>query len=429
MSTVETEQPSGGAPPRRLAVRTNTRFTRALGRAHLTVAGLVVLGVAGLGWLLARHTGSRSLYLLVYGGVLVMAASYLTARRRLAIDVTRSSVPGRVREGQTIAVELTVVGKRRASTLILQDQLDPALGTPSPLPLASLAPGEELQHTYTFSPLRRGVYQLGPVAATWSDPFGLTQQDQRLAEPVTLIVHPQTDPVHDRILTRMWEDPPIRPPASKPWPTGFEFYGMRDYVQGDDLRRVVWSAVAKTGKMLVRESEQGISDRVGIYLDTAREWHRPGEPSQTFETGVKVAASLCQRHTKDGFSVSLHGNDDVLVKNARGGKARFDLLDALARVEMGKTPQHQVALRLMAEARQGSHFVVITPHLERKTADLLRLVLDRGCSVVVVKLVWDESDPLSWSRAVELGCQVVRVSADGSVADAFAHLLMRTAAK
>jgi hypothetical protein len=81
-------------------------------------------------------------------------------------------------------------------------------------------------------------------------------------------VHPRVEQVSDRPLSRQFEDPPIRPPVSKPWPSGFEFYGMREYVPGDDLRRIVWRASARTGKVMVREAEQGITDHVTVVLDT-----------------------------------------------------------------------------------------------------------------------------------------------------------------
>ena len=186
---------------------------RALDSMHLTVAGAVLLVFAAGGWLLAHHLGSRTMYLLVYAGVLVIGAAWFAARRRLAMTVERSSLPGRVREGQTVNVDLEVRAKRRATTLIMQERLDPVLGDTVRFPVLSISPGQPLEHSYSFTPSRRGVYQLGPVSATWSDPFGLTTQAQQLAEPVTLIVHPRTEPAFDRVLTRMWEDPPVRPPV------------------------------------------------------------------------------------------------------------------------------------------------------------------------------------------------------------------------
>src|SRR5205085_8274524 len=137
-------------------------------------------------------------------------------------------------------------------------------------------------HRYALQPILRGVYQVGPLYAEWTDPLGLARHEQLLLKADEVLVHPNTELIFDRPLTRMWEDPPIRPPVSKPWPQGFEFYGMRDYVPGDDPRRIVWTAMARTGKYLVRESEQGITDRVTLVLDNERRAHSPGYPSETF---------------------------------------------------------------------------------------------------------------------------------------------------
>jgi uncharacterized protein (DUF58 family) len=387
---------------------------------HLTFSGATLLLLAATGWLLARLIGSRVLFIIVYGGVLVMGAAFLVARRRLALAVERSALPTRVREGQQIQVSLQVRAGRRASTLILEERMPEALGKTVRIPVASVGAGETFEHEYVFQARRRGVYQVGPTVASWSDPFGLTTQEQQLAKASPLVVHPSTEAVSDRVLTRMWEDPPTRPPVSKPWPTGFEFYGMRDYVPGDDLRRVVWTAVAKTGRMLVRESEQGITDQVVVLLDTYREWHSPGPVSDTFELGVKVAASLGVRHLKDGFAVTYLSNGRKAPVRLRGGRANITLLDELARVEMTSTPLSD-AVQLMLSQARGAHYALITPHIDKQSTDRIRLLLDRGSSVVVVKLVWEGSEPASLSRAAALGCVVVQVPLHASIDTAFSH--------
>jgi len=392
-----------------------------LRRAHLTPNGAGIVVVAALAWLIARWLGSRTLFLMVYTGLIAVLVSYAVSRRRLALTVVRSQLPARMREGQSSEVTLTLTAARRASTIMVNEVLPEALGSPVRVPIASIGSGEEVEHSYSFTPRLRGVYDIGPATATWSDPFGFTVQEQRLAEPAKVIVHPSVELVHDRVLARMWEDPPIRPPVSKPWPTGFEFYGMREYVRGDDLRRVVWAAVAKTGKMMVRESEQGITDRVSIVLDTDREWHKAGLPSDTFETAVRVVASIGVRHIKDGMVVDLSTNEQPLAGGLRGPRARFTLLDELAKVQMSDAHLSAAGGFLMRSARKGSHFVIVTPHLDRDMSTQLRLLLERGSSIVIVKVVWDESDPQSLARAASLGCQVVQVPMDASIEAAFTH--------
>jgi uncharacterized protein (DUF58 family) len=383
----------------------------------------MLLSFVLLGFAVGRFISSRAMLLLVYGAVVVLVAAYLMGRRRLSVEARRSDLPTRVREGQAVNVELGLTAKRRISTIILEEELPEPLGTSVRIPVPVLPSGDEVHHHYTFSPTRRGIYEVGPLVAVWSDPFGLTKHRMTVCPPTPVIVHPRVEPVLDRIISREWEDPPIRPPVSKPWPTGFEFYGMRDYVAGDDPRRIVWRALAQHGKYLVRESEQGITDRVTVALDTDADSHSPGEASETFELAVRVAASLGSKHLKDGFSVNLEGNSGPLARSLRGQNNQIPLLDRLAGVTREKVKLADEIDRLLTTAQRNAHHVVITPHLSPQVATRLRLLLERGISLVLVVVLWDGSDPLSLHRAGSLGCAVVELNAGTALDLAFRHVL------
>jgi uncharacterized protein (DUF58 family) len=251
-----------------------------------------------------------------------------------------------------------------------------------------------------------------------------------LIEPAEILVHPTTELVHDRVLTREWEDPPIRPPISKPWPTGFEFYGMRDYVPGDDPRRIVWKATARTldpvtgtGRYLVRESEQGITDRVGLILDTNRKSHDKGEVSQTFEAAVRAVASLGARHLKDGFAVTIETNSRRLVEALRGQRYRIRLLDELARIQMEDVELGESIQRVIADPRRDTHLVLLTPSLSEADARRIRLLLDRGSSIMVALVVGEDFDETSGHRAGTLGCNVVELRAGDPLEAVFSRLI------
>ncbi|HEV7679636.1 MAG TPA: DUF58 domain-containing protein [Candidatus Dormibacteraeota bacterium] len=398
-----------------------TLLARAEALLGLSASGLAVAGFAVLGWIVARALGGRSLYLLAYVSVLLLAAAWWMARRRRPVSAERSQIAVRVREGQTVAAEVTLRARRRVTSFIVEERLDDALGAPVRIAVGSLGPGRDLHHRYSFRPRRRGVYRVGPLEAEWTDPFGLARSRQHLLDAAEVIVHPSTEVVIDRPTARKWEDPPVRPPVSRAWPAGFEFYGMRDYVAGDDLRRVVWRASARTGRLLVREFEQGITDRIVVVLDTDRAWHRPGEVSDTFEAAVRCAASLGVRHLQDGFSVGMESCSRRLAVDLRGPRARIPLLDALARVEM-ESASLRDALDRVVRVRSGvAHHVVITPRLDAECASRLRMLIDKGGSVLVAAVVWEESDALTVRRAVEIGAQVVEVRGGAALGTVFAH--------
>ena len=392
-------------------------------RTGITTAGLILFGLGVVGWILARLIGGKGLFLLVYCGWMMIAVAFLIARRKRDIQATRSELSRRTREGQVLEVEIQLNSKRRLGMFTVEEKMHPHLGAPVRVSVESVSPRDGWSYRYTLRPHLRGVYNIGPLTAVWGDPLGLAHSEQVLVEPTELLVHPSTEGVFDRPLTRMLEDPPIRPPKTKPWPTGFEFYGMRDYVPGDDLRRIVWNAVARTGRMLVRESEQGVTDSVNVLIDTEADAHRPGDPSDTFETAIRVAASVGTGHIKNGFSVSLDSGEGNLSENLRGPRARLFYLDELARLNRGKAPLHHGVERLLRRRAANSHNVIITSQFDSKAAARASLIVAAGASVLVAVIMWEETDLSSLNRATEIGAQVVQIRPGDSLAGVFRHAL------
>jgi uncharacterized protein (DUF58 family) len=392
-------------------------------RLNLTRSGWIALGGAVVLWTFARVIAGTAIYLAAYGLVAFVLSAYLLIPRRLGLSGERSGLFPRAHEGDTFDVEIRLQARRRVSTFILEERVPEKLGRPARLPVVSLRPNAEVRYAYSLRCRRRGAYTVGPLVAVTADPIGLSRRDRVVAEPFRLIVHPRIEAVGDRPLTRMFEDPPIRPPVSKPWPSGLEFYGMREYVPGDDLRRVVWRATARTGKVMVREAEQGITDHITLILDTDRGGHSrevDGE-SESFETAVRAAASLGVRHLRDGYEVRVETNSGPLTRPLRGAGSQLALLDALAGLEMTRTPLAHCISKLVANPRRDAHNVLITPRLGPGDAARLRLLLNTGASVLVVALLWDEDSEEAdvLSTAAGLGCQVAGVRPGVELSAAF----------
>jgi uncharacterized protein (DUF58 family) len=385
----------------------------------LTPTGLVLLALAIAAFVGGRAAQRRGVLLASYGLLLLVGISWLLGRRRLSIDAQRSELPSRVRPGQVVEAQLSFTARQRLSTIVIEETLDEHLGASVRFPVPLLPAGRTVEHSYSFAPKVRGVYEVGPMIAEWSDPSGLTRRRQQIAPAQSVIVHPRVEPVLDRVLSRAWEDPPIRPPQLKPWPTGFEFYGLRDYVEGDDPRRIVWRAVAQYDRYLVRESEQGITDRVNLIMEADRELHSPGEVSETFETAVSSVASLARMHLRNGFGITIESNDGTIARDLRGGGKVIPLLDQLAQVRRSTQSLIETLDRMLASGARGVHNVVVTPELTPEVARRLRLMGDAGASMLVVLCIWDDTDPATLHRAGLLGCGVVEVHATMALRGAF----------
>jgi uncharacterized protein (DUF58 family) len=402
------------------ATRLTARLRRAITRVTgLTVTGQVLLLVAVAFWGLGRYAGGRPLYMLSYGVVAVIVASKVLTRRPPPVVGERGDAHPRVPEGAEINLGIELSSERRVTNLMVEEQLPLLFGQQAQLPVPVLGPEQPVEHAYGITAWRRGVYELGPLTVSWGDPFGLTKRETTLAESFPLIVHPTVEPVTDRPLTRMWEDPPFRPPVSKPWPSGMELYGMRAYQPGDDVRRVVWRAFLRTGQLLVQEAEQGISDKVVILLDADRRQHSKGMVSESFEAGVRTAASLGMHHLSEGYEVTIEGNDGKIVGPVRSGPSKVRLLDELARLDLGTAPLHEGMGRLASLASRDTHLLIVTPYLDRESAARLELLTNKGVLAIVVALVWDEDLTEHLTRATALGAQVVEIRANTPLSVAF----------
>jgi uncharacterized protein (DUF58 family) len=389
----------------------------------ITRSGQIALVGFVLLWLMARLVAGTAMYLFAYGLLLLVVVSYLIAPRKLRLTGEREGLYPRAQEGDRLDVIVKLTAKRRVSSFVLEERVPERLGSPVRVPVVKLPSGQTVTHRYGLRCSRRGVFQVGPLVAVAGDPLGLARRETLVAEPFELLVHPRIELVSDRPLTRQFEDPPIRPPVSKPWPSGLEFYGMREYVPGDDLRRIVWRATARTGKVMVREAEQGITDHITLVLDTDRGSHsRDGEGlSESFETGVRVAASLGVRHLREGYELRCETNGGPLTRPLRGAASQLMLLDGLARVEMDRHPLSEMIMRLVASPRRDAHNVLITPRLGQLEAAQLRLLLNTGVSVLVVALLWDDENAGTVGTAAALGCQVVGVHPGQDLSEALAH--------
>ena len=391
---------------------------------NLTRSGYIALGAGVIMWGFARFVAGTPIYLASYGLVIFVLGAFLLIPRRLGLSGERHGLYPRAQEGDRLDVEVRLQAKRSVSTFVLEERVPEKLGRPARLPIIRLRANAEVSHSYSLRCRRRGAYQVGPLVAITSDPLGLSRRERVIAEPFELLVHPRVDVVNDRPLTRMFEDPPIRPPVSKPWPSGLEFYGMREYVPGDDLRRIVWRATARTGKVMVREAEQGITDHITLIVDTDRGGHsRDAEgESESFATGIRAAASLGVKHLREGYELRVETNGGPLTRPLRGGPSQLMLLDGLARLEMSREPLANCLSRLLANPRRDAHNILITPKLTPHDAAQLRLFLNTGVSVMVVALLFDdddedESDVLA--TAAGLGCQVTGVRPGQDLATAF----------
>jgi len=340
---------------------------------------------AGIGlWIGARFAGSPDLHMVAVG-VLAMPflASAFVQWNRLNLTIHRHLSSVRLFPGTRVVVTLSVENKGpgTAPFLLMEDSLPPSLGKPARVVVTGIPPLNSERVSYSVLCRQRGRYTLGPVSVFVSDPFGLARITIRIPETNDLIVYPQVEDIPANELSLQgagFGDSSSR----QLYRSAAEFYTMREYVTGDDLRRIHWPSVARTGQLMIRQDETTRRSAATVFLDN-RTLTLGSVGSPGFERAVSAAASMGRALLRAGFAVRLAAIDSPAEPM---GEER--LLETLA----GATPTRErgfggALAALRGSALAESTLVVVTaPPIGAEVEMLQRFGARFGRKVAILVL-------------------------------------------
>jgi uncharacterized protein (DUF58 family) len=190
-----------------------------------------------------------------------------------------------------------------------------------------------LQLTYqTVSP-KRGAFRFGPIdLQVWRDE-GWWRRQTRLQHPDEVAVFPNVVAIKRvqltlrRGLRAMAGMRRARPPGAST-----AFAGLRDYVRGDDIRRVSWTATARRDRPVVVEVEAERGQQVMIAIDCGRLMTAPAGDLDKLDHAVNAALMLAWVAQAYGDRVGLMTFDDHVkgfIKPERGSTQIRRLTEAL----------------------------------------------------------------------------------------------------
>jgi uncharacterized protein (DUF58 family) len=164
---------------------------------------------------------------------------------------------------------------------------------------------------------------------------------------------------------------------------GDEFYALRAYEEGDDLRKIHWPTSLKTGELVIRQEELLAEPRALVVLDTAATKHRGTGPEASLEAAVSACASLGVLALHRRMRLEVITNEGPLLRTRN--PSQDELLEALAMI---KPSRGGIARALnQAERARGrpALVVVISPELRR---DEVRAVALRARNSPAGAIVW-----------------------------------------
>ena len=236
--------------------------------------------------------------------------------------------------------EVLVVIQNRAAAGLKAKIADHAPASLRPQPReveGRFDPNGVLRLSYrTYSP-KRGAYRFGATDLQVWRPDGWWRRQMRLNDPREVAVFPNIVAIKRiqlslrRGLRAMAGMRRARPPGAST-----AFAGLRDYVRGDDVRRVSWTATARRDRPVMIEVEAERGQQVIIAIDCGRLMTAPAGDLDKLDHAVNAALMLAWVAQAYGDRVGMMTFDDRVtgfIKPERGPLQLRRITEALYAIQ------------------------------------------------------------------------------------------------
>ena len=326
-------------------------------------------------------------YGMIFYDVVLFALAWIDARRAekpSAFSIQRH-LPNRLMIGAENEVVITLRHTcPRRLTFTLKDEYPPTLElrgertfelTPirqrssEGMPTSTMREATARYHLFASA---RGDYEFGDIVIRYDAPWGLVTRQARIAAAEHVKVYPNLHEArkyelqarHNRQMLMGLRRTRLRG-------QGREFESLRDYVRGDELRHISWTATARRGRMTTRQYQTERNQSIVVMLDAGRLMtSRPAsETAQLTKLDHAINATLAIAY------VAASGGDNIglLVFNRqvasylppqRGNAQLNAMIEALYNVKPQMAePSYARAFQYLAQNCKRRSLVVILTDL------------------------------------------------------------------
>jgi uncharacterized protein (DUF58 family) len=309
----------------------------------LRMAGWIFLVILILLVLSAFNTGLNLLYIVMGGLITFILLSVVLAEWTIRGLSMQRETPRAVQRGVPFLVETRIENHKRflpSISVQVRSAVRPKALAGHLLKIpARRATLINIEQTFP----RRGVYPVPDFLLATTFPFGLIERRRRYHNQEEIIVYPRVRAVRTTAVDHI---PGGRATPRVATNEGDEFFCLREYQPGDDLRHIAWRISARLGYWVVRELSHEYSRYVVFAFDTRLPDFGANAPpapdefrEQAFEDMVDLVASLSITLLHRQYHVGLL-SPEYLVECGEGTAQERQILDALARIRQVNTEQY-----------------------------------------------------------------------------------------
>ena len=246
----------------------------------------------------------------------------------------------------------------------------------------------------------RGVYDVGVLEVEATDIFGLLKWRRRIEkiraeEKKTLLVYPRCPELGRGSQIRREDEGSMEDPFSRAAELS-SVAEIRDFREGDPLKRIHWKLSARQQKLLVKEFEGTVAAESVIVLDCTEHGLKGEAAAQLEDTMTETAAAFAKRFCDDFRALHLVTYSDERREVSGGTPGDFQAIYThLAKVPFGGSTSIASAIALESETAGGTleSLVLITGEPSDELFERLCALAVGGCQITLILCLAEEDYP------------------------------------
>lgn len=344
-------------------------------RAYVSPLGWTVLGLDVLLWVCFACFGWHEMLAAAIVATVLLAAALAMSLGNTSFDARLAVSRRRVAVGDEVNVQVDVSNPGSSPTASARADL-PMGDVHERFGIPMLGAHQSKHTAVSFKAVTRAVLPVGPLMIRKGDPFGLMRHELRLAQRINVYIHPDVV-----MLERLHAGVPRDlegNPSGDIVDDDLDFFGLREYEPGDDVRNVHWLSSAKARKLMIRQFEATRRTDTSISCDV----HPDDYPSQAaFELAVSVHASL---------GVQALREDRPLAMNAGALRTRpanvMQFLDQCSAIEPDFDDERNLVRGALAAMPDASFYAfTVGPAKPLEEVRHMAMALPAGATCLVVQ--------------------------------------------
>ena len=247
--------------------------------------------------------------------------------------------------------------------------------------------------TYNLTPPKRGSFEFGQIAVRFLSRLSLVWRETRVAEAQFVKVYPNMRRAREVELKALGARSLVSSHRKSSWRgEGREFESLRDYVRGDEMRHISWTATARRGRITTRQYQIERDQTILIALDAGRLMTARIETETKLDSAVHAALALMSAAARAGDNAGLvvfGRRIKTYLPPGRGREQMDAALEALYPIEPEMIePSYARAFEFIAANSKRRSLVVLLTDLvdeegSRELLTSLRLLRPRHLPLVV----------------------------------------------